>query len=407
MHDDTDVVIVGAGPYALALAAQLRQRGVEFRIFGPPMKFWRDMPPGLNLKSLAFATSVYVPQHGHTFPEWCRASGLEDHEPCTMESFAAYGMEMQRRFVPDLEPVEVRRVARAGTRFEVTLASEARLRARRVVFATGLTHFARVPEALQHLPEELASHSSVHRTYEPFAGKSVAVLGAGASAVEAAVLVREAGGTSRVLARGPGVIFHDKTPRQRPWHQKIRHPDSSLGASRTSWLMDQLPLAVHFLPRERRVRFVKGYLGPASPWWIKDRCQDLEVHGNTSVVAAERSGDRVRLTLRREGRPDQSLEVDHVIAGTGFDMDVDRIAYLDHDLRGGIRRLSKAPDLSLHFESSVRGAYFLGPVAAMSFGPVLRFVAGARYAAPFLARHLAGPLREARSALRRGSLRSA
>src|ERR1700733_14759532 len=111
MVDETDVVIVGAGPYALALAAQLRARGVEFRIFGPPMKFWRDMPPGLNLKSLAFATSVYVPQHGQTFPEGGRASGVGDHEPFTMESFAAYGMEMQRRFVPDLEPVEVRRVA--------------------------------------------------------------------------------------------------------------------------------------------------------------------------------------------------------------------------------------------------------------------------------------------------------
>jgi cation diffusion facilitator CzcD-associated flavoprotein CzcO len=404
MYDETDVAIVGAGPYALALAAQLRERRVELRIFGPPMKFWRDMPPGLNLKSLAFATSVYVPQHGHTFPEWCRAAGLEDHEPCTMESFAAYGMEMQRRFVPDLDTAEVTRVAGGDGRFELTTANGDRLRSRRVVLATGLTHFARLPDSLRGLPPELASHSSDHRTYVPFAGKSVAVIGAGASAVEAAVLVREAGGTSQVLARAEQVIFHDKTPRQRPWHQKLRAPDSSLGASRTSWLMDQVPLGVHFLPRERRVRFVRGYLGPSSPWWIKDRCKDLEIRKSTTVVGAERVGDRVRLRLRHTALGDQTLEVDHVIAGTGFDMDLDRVAYLDADLRGRIRRLAKAPDLSLNFESSVRGVYFLGPAAAMSFGPVLRFVAGARYAAPFLARHLAGPLREVRSALRRRSL---
>jgi hypothetical protein len=55
----------------------------------------------------------------------------------------------------------------------------------------------------------------------------------------------------------------------------------------------------------------------------------------------------------------------------------------------------------MNFESSVKNAYFLGPVAAMSFGPLFRFVAGADYAAPALARHLAGPLRVVSSKLRR------
>ena len=99
---EVDVAIVGSGPYGLSLAAHLRRRGVPYRIFGPPMKFWRTMPPGLNLKSFAFATSISVPEKGHSFPEWCRGRGLEDREPCTMESYAEYGMLMQQRFVPDL-----------------------------------------------------------------------------------------------------------------------------------------------------------------------------------------------------------------------------------------------------------------------------------------------------------------
>jgi hypothetical protein len=45
--------------------------------------------------------------------------------------------------------------------------------------------------------------------------------------------------------------------------------------------------------------------------------------------------------------------------------------------------------LSMNFESSVPGAYFVGPVAALSFGPLFRFVCGAEFAAPALARHLA------------------
>jgi hypothetical protein len=91
--------------------------------------------------------------------------------------------------------------------------------------------------------------------------------------------------------------------------------------------------------------------------------------------------------VHREG--DRTVEVDHVIAGTGFEVDVDRIDYIEKTLRSRIRRVSAAPDLSLDFESSVRGLYFLGPAAAMSFGPAFRFVAGARWAAPALARHLA------------------
>ncbi|HEX4445661.1 MAG TPA: NAD(P)-binding domain-containing protein, partial [Polyangiaceae bacterium] len=191
---EVDVAIVGSGPYALSLAAHLQARNVEFRIFGPPMKFWRDMPAGINLKSFGFATNVYVPASGHTFSEWCRSNGLEDHEPCTMASFAKYGMSITDRFVPGIEPVEVSRVSatRSG-RFEIVLASEERLRARRVVFATGLSHLEYTPEVLSGL-SELATHTAHIEDYDRFRGQSVAVLGAGASAIEAGALVRESGG---------------------------------------------------------------------------------------------------------------------------------------------------------------------------------------------------------------------
>jgi hypothetical protein len=114
----------------------------------------------------------------------------------------------------------------------------------------------------------------------------------------------------------------------------------------------------------------------------------------------------VRLRVREEGRLERIFEVDHVIAGTGYSPDVDRLAYLDESLRRRVLRIERAPRLSLSFESSVRGAYFVGPVAAMSFGPIFRFVAGAEYAAPALARHLAGPLRTVASAIWRRDQRA-
>jgi len=42
----------------------------------------------------------------------------------------------------------------------------------------------------------------------------------------------------------------------------------------------------------------------------------------------------------------------------------------------------------MNFESSLKGLSFVGAAAAFSFGPLLRFVAGAEFAAPTVARHL-------------------
>jgi cation diffusion facilitator CzcD-associated flavoprotein CzcO len=386
-----DVAVVGSGPYALSIAAHLRARRVEHRIFGPPMQFWRTMPPGLNLKSLAFATNIDVPERGHSFPEWCRQRALEDHEPCSMESYATYGMWMKDRFVPHIEPVQVTRVEHAGPRrFEVTLENGERVRARAVISATGLSGLAYTPEALQGLGPR-GSHTFDLATYTQFAGKEVAVVGAGASAIEAAALVHEAGGRAQLLVREGEATFNTRVARHRPLLDRIRDPATVLGTGRKNWILQELPYAMYFVPERRRVRMVNGWLPPTAPWWIRDRFEgNVEVHVRTLVAEAKPQGERVSLRVRREGAPERTVVVDHVIAGTGYALDVDRVPYLAEGLRRKVRRVARAPALSLRFESSVPGLYFLGPLTAMCFGPVFRFVAGARVAAPSIARRLAG-----------------
>ena len=403
---DVEVAIVGSGPNAVSLAAHLRASGIDFRIFGPPMKFWRDMPRGINLKSFAHATNVYVPRSlaaGTSFPEWCRARSLEDFEPCTMESFATYGQWMADRFVPSLEPVEVRRVSPdASGRFLVTLATGEELRARKVVCATGLAGLAHLPEALRGLPPGLVSHTSEHADYATFRGQTVAVIGAGASAVEAGALVLEAGGKPEILVRAAEVVFHGRLDVNRPWFERLRKPISVLGPGKKNRFFEEFPLALFFVPASRRLRFVKNYLGPAAPWWITDRVRGkVPLSVGTTVTSAEAYRDGVRLVLSREGRPPRVLDVDRVVAGTGFVSDVDRLGYLDPTLRARIGRIERAPALSMHFESSVRGLYFMGPIVAFRFGPLFRFVCGAKYAAPAVARALVGPLRGTRAAARR------
>jgi cation diffusion facilitator CzcD-associated flavoprotein CzcO len=389
MAQATDVAVIGAGPYGLSLAAHLRARGVKYRIFGEAMRFWHDMPQGVNLKSLAFATNIYVPKRGYSFPHWCLENGLEDFEPCTMQSFAAYGSEMQRRFVPDLEEVLVTNVEMRDRKFEVTLASGERFSSRKVVVCTGLSGLAHVPGMLRNLGRDQMRHTFDISDYSEFRNKTVAVIGAGASAIEAGALVHEAGGSSEVFVRGQEAVFHGRSPRIRPLWERIKEPMSVLGASRRSWVLQHLPLLVHLLPRERRTRLAKSYAGPASPWWIQDRVLGkVPIHVRHELIEAGTSGNRVQLTFKDGDGRARAVEVDFVIAGTGYDADVARLAYLDPEMIRRIQCIERAPALNIHFESSVPGLHFIGPLSFICFGPLFRFVTGAEIAAPRLARRL-------------------
>jgi len=109
---NTDVAIIGAGPYGLALAHHLERLGVDRRVFGRPMQFWRDMPGGMFLKSFGFATSIPTVDGTRTLPEYCRARWLEDQEPIAISTYAEYGLDVQRSLVPDVVPHHVSRATR-------------------------------------------------------------------------------------------------------------------------------------------------------------------------------------------------------------------------------------------------------------------------------------------------------
>jgi FAD-dependent urate hydroxylase len=390
MISATDVVIIGSGPYGLSLAANLRARGIALRIFGESMRFWRDMPIGVNLKSFAFATTIAIPMKGHSFAEWCRLNGLEDFEPCTMQSFAAYGLDVQKRFVPELEQSLVTQVDRVHPGFETTLASGEVIRSRRVLVCTGLSGLEHIPEVLKGLGPEQMRHTISISDYSEFRNKRVAVIGGGASAIEAGALVHEAGGTSEIFVRGPEVIFHSRTPRTRPWLARLREPISALGASRKGWILQNFPLIAHYLPHDRRMRLFRGYLGPESPWWIKDRVVGkVSINLEREVVAANVRREGVLLAVRDAQNVIKQFEVDYVIAGTGYEAHIKRVPFLGDVLRNSIQTIEGSPSLNANFESSVPGLHFVGPLSAMSFGPLFRFVAGAPFAARKLSRHLA------------------
>ena len=382
-----DVAIVGAGPYGLGLASYLAQRGVDHRIFGHPMEAWRSMSAGMHLKSLGFATSIPTPAQFLSLPEYCRSHGQEDYEPIPIATFADYGLRVQQGLVSHLERTLVVRLAHDRGAFELTLATGEVVRARSAVMALGLTSFERIPAPFDRLPRELVCHTAQRGDYSELAGLDVTVIGSGQSSLQAAALLHEHGAETRIVARADLKWGH-RGPRdhERSLIDRIKFPSTVLGHGRDNWVLEHLPWLPHALPEERRLRFVHTHLGPGGAWWLRDRVEGvIPVRANTRILDSVPEGRKVRLTLVDSDGETSDLVTEYVVLGTGYEVDIDAIPFVDRALAGRIRRIERAPRLNRHFESSVPGLYFIGPSSALSFGPLFRFVAGARYAVPHVA----------------------
>ena len=393
MHKETiDVAIIGAGPYGLSVASYLRSHKVAFRIFGSPMRFWLDMPRGIALKSPETASDIYTPQPGYRFIDYCRSRKIDlaPDKPVDMALFAEYGLWAQRELVPEVEDVHVCRLeaAEAGG-FLLTLVSGEQVKARRVVVAVGPSYLKKFPAELEKLSPQAMTHTFDRKDYADLAHKDVTVIGCGQSALEAAGLIQALSAQTRMIVRGNGLTFHGQLPARRSLVERMLRPDSVVGPGKLGWALQHARTLTYYLPEEKRVHMTDTRFGPFGSWWLKDQIEGkVDVQLRTHLVSACERNGKVLLTVR-DDNGEREIVTDHVVAGTGYVYAVDLLPFLVPALVSRIDKIERAPRLSKRFESSVKGLYFVGPLAAYSFGPLQRFVCGAEFAAPTVARHLA------------------
>lgn len=393
MSDARPTVVIGAGPYGLSLAAFLLAKRVPTRVFGSAMAAWeREMPRGMQLKSEPFACSIADPRGELTLERYYREHDLDYRpigDPVPSERFVAYGHWFRERAAVPVEEQHVSRVGASPSGFDVELQNGEHVAAARVVVATGAAAFAHVPGELDGLPPELVSHASRHADLTPFDGRRVAVVGAGQSALETATILAENGAAPILVARTTALRWNGPPPITRRLRSKLRSPNTPLGQG---WPTAGYVVGPGLFRRRRlatRTRVMRTALGPAGAWWLRERFEGrVDVRLGARVVAAETRDGGVTLRLRSADRDrDETVEVDHVIAATGYRVDLDRLPLLAPDLRRAVRTAHGAPVLSSRFESSVPGLSFVGLPAALSFGPLLRFVCGTRFTSRRVAAH--------------------
>jgi cation diffusion facilitator CzcD-associated flavoprotein CzcO len=389
-----DVAVIGAGPYGLSIAAHLGARGIDYRVFGEPMQMWQQhMPPGMMLKSDGKSSDLSHPDGALRLAEYCRQHGIAHHAsqiPVALDTFVAYGRAFQQRFVPRVERRRLVRLARARGRFELHFDDGEWLTANQVIVAVGVLAFRHVPPMFAALPAELASHSSAFGPLDPLAGRDVIIVGGGSSALDLAALAQRRGSRVTLLARAPKVVFYDRPPLTRSLYWRLRAPDSKIGAGWLLRICDDAPQLIHALPAALRLHIAANTLGPSAGYFVREHVlgKVALALGRTIHAAGARGGKVELATEDGEGRR-ETLAGDHLILATGYKLDVAKFGFLAPELLAGLRTLGGAPALSANFESSVPGLYFAGFAALPSFGPVVRFVAGAPHPARRLAWHLA------------------
>jgi cation diffusion facilitator CzcD-associated flavoprotein CzcO len=348
----------------------------------------------MRLKSEGFASDLHAPGGAFPLSQYCAEHGIPYADvgvPISAETFVNYGLEFQRRYVPELEDRQVTRLEQAGETFRLRLDSGECVEARAVVLGTGLSYYSSIPGVLAGLPDSVLSHSWNCSGLGDFAGRHVAVIGAGASALNSAAALLHGKASVSLLARRNAINFQaPPDPNPRSLRERIRWPQTGLGTGWRSVLSCEAPLLIRRLPVTIRHDFVRNHLGPAPGWFVREQVVGpIQFQTGVTLSRAEMRGDRVALHATRQDGERLVVEADHVVAATGFDIDARKLAFLSPELLSKLRLENLKPALSGNFESSIRGLYFVGPAAAFSLGPLLRFAYGAGFAAQRVSRHLA------------------
>jgi thioredoxin reductase len=360
-----DLIIIGAGPYGISLAAHAAASHLSYVLLGEPMNFWKEqMPQNMFIRTNPRYISLSDKDEAYTIERFSSETGTKLISPFPRPDFVDYAFWFAQKTHVAFTPELAAQLDYSSAGFRVTTNQGKLYEAKRVILATGLQHYSYIPSVLSELPAHLLSHTFGHTEFNRFAGKKVAVIGSGQSAWEAAALLHLAGSEAELLFRRDAVQYAGE--------------DNTASGQKLIDTAEQFYHLPHELKQERwntpRQGSVALFLKP----YVEGK---LPITGGAVIERAEATSDgKVLLALSNK----QTRIVDHVIAATGYRIKLDQVPFLPPYLLQAIEReadrFASFPLLSAQFESSVPGLYFTGPLASHTHGPAFGFIAGLRQA---------------------------
>jgi len=363
MPDHADLLVVGAGPYAYSAAAFARQNGVDVRIVGRPMGFWREqMPKGMFLRS---GTDWHLDAGGeHTFAAYLEDRGVKpsDVDPVPIAVFLDYTDWFRRCMSLEVQERMVTGLRGSDGAFVATMDDGSTVVSEKVLAAPGIRHFVNLPTWYDEVPAERRAHTSELVSFDALAGARVVVIGGRQSAYEWAALLCDHGAARVDVVHRHGtpafakvswafVDAHiEQTLAHRGWWRSLSS-DARRAIAATFWQVGRLTLEHWLAPRMRP--------------------DVVTSHPGCTVTGVAVSEHDLTLTLS-DG---EVRTADFVVFASGYKADLSRVPYLA-PLLGDLSVTDGFPDLSEGFETSVTGLYITGFASTRDFGPFFGFTKG-------------------------------
>jgi cation diffusion facilitator CzcD-associated flavoprotein CzcO len=363
----TDLLIIGAGPFGLSLAAYAQEAGIRHMVVGAPMGFWKsNMPQGMHLRSSCDWS--LDPLEVHSIDAYLKKlrRTCGNVEPLSREFYLDYADWF--RHEKDIQSVDVivKSMHTEGRDLVALIEGGGRIRSRFIVLAIGFGNFAHVPPELALLfPRDRYHHTSDLVDFGGLKDRRVLIIGGRQSAFEWAALMREAG----VAAV----------------HLSYRHDTPSFTASDWRWVSPIVDRMADDPGRYRRLspdekkqldqRFWNEGRLKLEPW-LAPRIDhaNIKLHPRTRVTGADPGASGIQVDLDSG----EVLTVDHVVFATGYKVDLARVPLLANGLLSSVDVRDGFPVLNQHFQTSLPGLYITSLAATRDFGSFLAFTVSVR-----------------------------
>lgn len=373
--DQTQLLVIGAGPYALSVAALAREHGIDTVVLGRPMGFWREnMPGGMFLRS---GPDWHLDASGiHTFQAFMEERGIgpDEADPIPISVFLDYADWFRAAKEIEVHAGLVGTLATVDGGFEASLRNGERIRADAVVAAPGIRHYAHLPGWASSLPPGFAAHTCDLVRFGDMAGARVLIIGGRQSAYEWAALIREHG------AERIDIVHRHDIPRfeRVSWKFVDPHVERTV-AVRGYW---------RNLPESQQQAVTRRFweVGRLTlEYWLAPRLDREGIYRwpGAEVVETAPAGGELRVLLSNGAR----LAADRVVFASGYQADLSKVPYLAGVL-ADVKLSNGFPVLGDAFQTSLDGLYITGFSATQDFGPFFGFVKASPAAATLIVRDL-------------------